>query len=339
MIPDAAYVNCGLPSVQRDLSKPETFFADLVGDAAVIIDEAHRLEDPGGVLTAATDRYPGRRLLAAGTSTAMAVGKPVGALADRMAGVHLCPVPWQECLGAFDIRDLDWRLLRGGLPEHLLAANKDPEFFAEWIDTFYARDVVALFRTRNQRGFLKLFRGLLHESGGQLDFGRLASISGQSRPTVGAHLESLRAVGAIHLVRPFHDEGGQEIVSRPRCYAFDTGIVTFERGWREQDRGLLWKHLVLDTLRLRFPEDRILYWRDKSRREVDFVIQHGTGGVDLVACETDPYALDPGPAELFRSRYVAGTNYIVTPAVGAPYRIRHGSLAFTVCSTPYLASI
>lgn len=339
MIPDAAYLNCGLPSVQRDLSRPETFFADLAGDATVIIDEAHRLDDPAGVLTAATDRYPGRRVLAAGASTAMVAGKATGALADRMAGVHLCPVPWQECLGAFDIGDLDRRLSRGGLPEHLLAANEDPEFFAEWIDTFYALDVLALFRTRNQRGFLELFRGLLHESGGQLDFGRLASMSGQSRPTVGAHLESLRAVGAIHLVRPFHGEGGQEIVSRPRCYAFDTGIVTFERGWRDEDRGLLWKHLVLDALRLRFPEDRVLYWRDKSRREVDFVIQHGTGGVDLVACETDPYALDPGPAELFRSRYEAGTNYIVAPAVGVPYRIRHGSLAFTVCSTPYLASI
>ena len=336
-IPDATYLNCGLPSVQRDLSRPETFFA--AGDATVIIDEAHRLDDPASVLTAATDRYPDRRVLVAGASTTMADGKSAGALADRMRGVRLCPVPWEECLGAFDMGDLDRRLSRGGLPGHLLAVNEDPEFFAEWIDTFYARDVLALFRTRNQQGFLKLFRGLLHASGGQLDFGRLASMSGQSRPTVGAHLESLRALGAIHLVRPFHGEGGQEIVSRPRCYAFDTGFVTFERGWRDGDRCLLWKHLVLDALRLRFPEDRVRYWRDKSRREVDFVIRHGTGGVDLVACETDPYALDPGPAKLFRSRYASGANYIVTPAVHAPYRVRYGSMTFTVCSTPHLVSI
>ena len=338
MVPDAAYLNCALPSVQRDLSKPETFFAGLAGDATVIIDEAHRLDDPASVLTVATDGYPVRRVLAVGTPAAMATGKAAGALAGRMAGVRLCPVPWQECLGAFAVGDLDRRLSRGGLPEHLLAANGDPEFFAEWIDAFYARDVLALFRTRNREGFLALFRGLLHESGGQIDFGRLASMSGQSRPTAGVHLESLRAVGAIHLVRPFHGEGGQEIVSRPRCYAFDTGIVTFERGWRDEDRGLLWKHLVLDALRLRFPEDRIHYWRDKSRREVDFVIRRETGGIDLVACELDPYALDPGPTELFRSRYAAGENYIVTPRTSPAYRIRHGPLAFTACSTAYLAS-
>ena len=96
---------------------------------------------------------------------------------------------------------------------------------------------------------------------------------------------------------------------------------------------------MLDALRLRFPEDNILYWRDKSRREVDFVIRRGDGQVDLVECEIDPYRLDPGPTRLFRSRYAAGANYIVTPAVSAPYRIRHDMLTFTVCPTAHLASI
>jgi uncharacterized protein len=56
----------------------------------------------------------------------------------------------------------------------------------------------------------------------------------------------------VHLLRPFHGGGKREIVSRPKCYAFDTGFVTFEKGWdtiRTDDRGLLWEHLVLDSLR------------------------------------------------------------------------------------------
>ena len=89
----------------------------------------------------------------------------------------------------------------------------------------------------------------------------------------------------------------------------------------------------------RFPEEDILYWRDKSGRELDFVIRRETGAVDLVECEIDPYALDPEPVELFRSRYPAGGNYIVTPVESAPYRIRNGSLTFTVCPTRYLDAI
>ena len=30
----------------------------------------------------------------------------------------------------------------GGLPEALLAAGKDPAFFNEWLDSFYAWDII-----------------------------------------------------------------------------------------------------------------------------------------------------------------------------------------------------
>ncbi len=80
------------------------------------------------------------------------------------------------------------------------------------------------------------------------------------------------------MLPPFHlHRGGKhEITARPECYAFDTGFVTFERGRdsiRDDDRGLLWEHLVLDALRFRGADENIFYWQDKSRREVDFVVR------------------------------------------------------------------
>ena len=146
----------------------------------------------------------------------------------------------------------------------------------------------------------------------------------------------MRITHAVHLLRPLHGGGKQEIVSRPKCYAFDTGFVTHERGWdhiRDDDRGLLWEHLVLDALRMRFPGDDILYWQDKSRREVDFVVRRGRDRVDLVECRINPDKLDPAPAEAFRAIYPEGSNYVVTPRVPEPHRIRRRDLVFTVCST------
>ena len=130
-----------------------------------------------------------------------------------------------------------------------------------------------------------LFRLLLRQSGGQLDYSQLANLSGLSRPTVKAHIEAMQIAHAVHLLRPFHGGGKREIVSRPKCYAFDTGFVTFEKGWdsiRDDDRGLLWEHLVLDSLRFRFADENIFYWQDKSRREVDFVIRRGRDRVDVL---------------------------------------------------------
>ena len=166
---------------------------------------------------------------------------------------------WEECAETFGVADLDRRLLHGGLPEPLLEERKVPEFFSEWIDSFYARDILELFGIRSRQGFLSLFRLLLRQSGGQIDYNRLAGLSELSRPTVKSHIEAMQAAHAVHLLPPFHGGGRREIVSRPKCYMFDTGFVTFERGWesiRDDDRGPLWEHLVLDTLRFRASRTR-----------------------------------------------------------------------------------
>lgn len=336
MIDGALYLNCDLPTVRRSLDDPELFLDGLLSGTVVIFDEIHRLEDPSLLLKIAADEHPEIRVLATGSSTLEATRKFRDSLTGRKISVHLCPVPWEECQRAFSIRDLDHRFLHGGLPEPLLAESKDPLFFNEWVDSFYARDIQELFGIRNRQGFLALFRVLLLQSGGQLDYSRLASLTELSRPTVKAHIEALRVAHAIHLLRPFHGGGKQEIVSRPKCYAFDTGFVTFERGWgriREDDRGILWEHLVLDALRMRFHENDVLYWQDKSRREVDFVIRRAEDEVDLVECKINPDKFDPAAAEAFRRLHPKGMNYIVTPLAHEPYRIRRKDLTFTVCST------
>jgi len=340
MLPDAIYMNCDLPSVSRMLADPELFCSALDKGSVVVFDEVHRLADPSRLLKIAADEYPHLRVLATGSSTLAATRKFRDSLTGRKVEVHLCPVLWDECAEPFGVPDFDRRLLHGGLPEALLASKKDPGFYTEWIDSFYARDVLELFAIRNRDGFLALLRVLLRTSGGQVDYTRLASASELSRPTVKAHLEALQIAHAVHLLRPFHGGGCGEIVSRPKCYAFDTGFVTFEKGWeriRDDDRGLLWEHLVLDTLRARVGDHALFYWQDKSRREIDFVVRRGRDRIDLVECKINPDRFDPDAATAFRARYPRGRNFLVAPQVAARYRMRRGGLVFEVCSTANLA--
>jgi len=337
MIPDAIYMNCDKPSVLRSLQDPELFFDEHEPGSRLILDEVHQLDDPSRLLKIAADEYPHLKVLATGSSTLAATRKFRDSLTGRKQSIHLCPVLWQECIDPFGVRNLDHRLLQGGLPEPLLSgAGKDHAFFREWIDSFYARDIQELFGIRNRQGFLALFRLLLRQSGGQLDFSKLASISELSRPTVKAHIEAMQVAHAIHLLRPFHGGGKREVISRPKCYAFDTGFVTFEKGWdsiRDDDRGLLWEHLVLDTLRAHFSDEDIFYWRDKSHREVDFVIRRSGRGIDIIECKINPDKLDAAPIKVFRALYPEGKNYIASPSVKQPYRIRRGGMVFHVQST------
>lgn len=335
MLPEATYLNCDLPSTQRALQDPELFLRSRPTDKLLILDEVHRLADPSLCLKIAADEYPRMCVLATGSFTLAATRKFRDTLTGRRRTIRLFPVLWGESVGAFEVKDLDRRLLHGGLPELLLSEKMDPAFCSEWIDSFYARDIQELFGVRSRQGFLSLLRLLLRHSGGQVDYSRLASDSGLSQPTVRTHMESMQIACAIHLVPPFHGGGKREIVARPKCYAFDTGFVCHERGWnhiREEDRGLLWEHLVLDTLRSSHEDNAVFYWRDKSAREIDFIIRLGGGQVDTVECRINPEKFSAAATKAFRAYYPDGENYIVSPSVGASYRIRRGNLTYTVCA-------
>ena len=109
----------------------------------------------------------------------------------------------------------------------------------------------------------------------------------------------------------------------PKCYAFDTGFVTFAKGWeriREDDRGYLWEHLVLDSLRARLPDRELYYWRDKSGREVDFVYPERDRQVNAIECKINPDRFESGNLAAFRALYPKGSNYVVSPAVKTPYQ-------------------
>jgi predicted AAA+ superfamily ATPase len=337
LLPPGRYLNCDLPSVVRRLEDPELFFRSLPRGTIVALDEIHRLPDPSRVLKIAADAFPSLRLLATGSSSLAATRKFRDSLTGRKQVVHLPPVLWPECQDDFDV-DIDRRLLHGGLPEMLLADEPDPESYAEWLDSFYARDIQELFGIRERTGFLNLLRLMLRQSGGLADYSALSRECDLSRPTVKAHLEAMAIAYALVPVPPFHGGGRRELVRRPKVYGFDTGFVSFVRGWttlRDDDRGPLWEHLVLDVLRTATNGRGLGYWRDKSDREVDFVVVRGRD-VDAVECKIQPARFDPANLVAFRRNYPRGRNIVVSPGVSEPYDVRADTLIVRVMDCRHL---
>jgi predicted AAA+ superfamily ATPase len=327
MIPEAAYLNCDLPSVARQLENPEFLFGNMPIGATVIFDEIHRIADPSNVLKIGTDEFPHLKILATGSSTLAATKKFRDALTGRKIQLLLPPVLWNECFNDFGILDLDKRLLNGGLPEFLLAKAKNGELFSEWMDSYYARDIQELFNVRNRTGFLKLMNLLFMQSGGTLEITSLAKESGLSRPTVMAHIEALSVAHAIFLVQPFFGGGKKEIVKRPKAYAFDTGFVTHAKGWneiRETDRGLLWEHLVLDMLGVAF--GTVYYWTDKEQNEIDFIVKSQGEELHTIECKINPDKYSPKAVKKFRDFYPNGKNYCFSPHVKIPYKLLYGEI-------------
>lgn len=324
------YLNCDLPVVEEMIRDPVLFFRS-VTRPILVLDEVHQLGDPARVLKIGADQFPALRILATGSSTLAASRRFRDTLAGRKRLVHLVPVLTTE-LPAFGA-SLEARLLRGGLPQPLLSSTRDPGFYREWIDSFFARDIQRLFGFRDVNRFGTFVEYILRQSGGLFETTAAARAVGVTRPTVESHLQALEITNAATLVRPFHGGGQSELVRMAKVFAFDTGFVCFARGWdplRDDDRGLLWEHIVLEHLQATTDEP-VRYWRDKAGREIDFVLAPNRNQVDAIECKWNPDAFDPAALKVFREAYPQGDNYLVTPSGEPPRARRYGRLTVRVC--------
>ncbi len=327
---DAQYLNCDLPSVQQRLADPEAFFRS-VNRSRLVLDEVHQLPDPSSLLKIGADAFPRLKILATGSSTLAATRKFRDSLTGRKRNLHLVPVRHDE-LSAFGIADLRHRLLRGGLPPALLSQEYDPGFYSEWLDSYYARDVQELFRVEKRSGFLKLLESVLCLSGGQMEATALAALCGLSRPTILNYLEVLELTHVVMVVRPYSGGGHRELVRQPKIYGFDTGFVAYARGWsdlRPEDCGLLWEHLVLEQLISNPAEPEVLYWRDKDRHEVDFIIPGTRGSAAAIECKWNVSGFDPRNLKKFRELHPGGKNLVVAANVSEPYTREVGGMVVT----------
>ena len=320
-LPDVEYFDCELPRTRREMEDPEAFLRSLEG-RTVVLDEVHRLPAPSEILKIAADHYPTTRVLATGSSGLTATADFADTLTGRKEEVWLTPMVLAD-LDSFEHPSLEHRLLRGGLPPFFLSEELAERDFQEWMDAFWAKDILELFRLRERRPFLRFVELLLLNSGGMFEATRYARPCEVSRTTISNYLEVLETTLVAHVVRPFSRRPRAEIVSAPKVYGFDTGFVCYFRGWNElrpDDKGRLWEHFVLNELQAHLPTGaKIRYWRSKHGNEIDFILLRRGRDPVAIECKWSADQLDVRNLRVFRAHYPTGKNYIVAADVDRPF--------------------
>jgi predicted AAA+ superfamily ATPase len=326
-LPAVEYLDCELPRVRRSLEDPESFLEASRG-RRVVLDEIHRLPDPAAILKIAADHFPTTRVLATGSSTLGASARFRDTLAGRKEEVWLTPMTRAD-LDDFGDPSLERRLLRGGLPPFFLAERLPERDFQEWLDAYWAKDILELFRLERRSSFQRFFELLLAGSGGIFEAARFSRACEVSRTTIANYLAALEATFVVHVLRPFSAGTPHEIVAAPKVYGFDTGFVCYHRGWselRREDMGLLWEHFVLNEIHARLQMRRVFYWRSKRGNEVDLVLAPRGGTPVAVECKHAADGFDPANLRAFRLRFPKGRNYVVAADVDRPFARRYGTL-------------
>jgi len=317
---DVDYFDCELPRVRRQLEDPEPFLAERRG-RRVVLDAIHRLPNPSEILKIAADHYPDVHILATGSSSLGASSRFRDTLTGRKVEVWLTPMVLDDLVD-FGNTDLAHRFLHGGLPPFFLAEELPERDFQEWMDAFWAKDILELFRLERRYSFLRFMELLFATSGGIFEATRFARPCEVSRTTITNYLSVLQATYVAHVIRPYSTHRPSEIVAAPKVYAFDTGFVCYFRGWtslRPEDFGLLWEHFVLNELQAKLERRDIRYWRDKRGHAVDFVIPQKGGGIIAIEAKWKADAFSPAGLRALSRRYPEARCYVVASDVAGPY--------------------
>lgn len=324
---DTEYFDCELPRVRRMMQDPETFLDDLQG-RRIVLDEIHRLQNPSEVLKIAADHYPRTPVVATGSSTLGASSKFRDTLAGRKRDIWLTPM----CLpDLHDVRKLDlkYRFLRGGLPPFFLSEKFPERDFQEWMDAYWAKDIQELFRLGRRDSFQRFVELVMVQSGSIFEATRFAGPCEVSRPTITNYLRVLEQTFVASVIRPFSTRRPTEIVAAPKVYGFDTGFVSYYRGWqevRQEDLGLLWEHFVLNEIHARTQNRKVLYWRDKHGHEVDFVLSASRNQPLAIECKWSANNFDPTNLAAFRRQHPVGENIVLAHDLQKAFRQSYANL-------------
>ena len=241
----------------------------------------------------------------------------------------------QQDINDFNKTELNYRLHRGGLPPFFLSKDYPEYQFQEWIDAFWTKDIQQLFALERQYSFQKFVELIFTQSGGIFEATSYARPCEVSRSTITNYLKVLEATAVVSIVRPFSSRRSTEIITAPKVYAFDTGFVSYFKGWdklRLDDIGFLWEHYVLNEIYAHTQIKKVHYWRTKHGNEVDFVILPRGGDPITIECKRPENGFDPKNIFAFRRRYPKGENFVVTIDSNRTYTKQFGNIRITFLS-------
>ncbi|MHB1358650.1 MAG: ATP-binding protein [Rhodocyclaceae bacterium] len=291
---------------------------------ALVIDEIQRAPRLLLAIKQAVDadRRPGRFLLT-GSANLMTLPLVADSLAGRIENQVLLPLSQAE-LAAVEMPVVhDWidrlflgeiphpaskrsdtveRVLRGGYPEAI--ARTTPRRRQAWaqhyLDMLIKRDIRDLARLDKLEHLPRLLEMLAQVSGQLCNFTQLGGQIGLDHKTVGKYLAVFEQMYLLQRIPAWAGTALGQLVKTPKLQFLDSGLLAalMEIGditpihQRSRFGPLLESFVFSELLKFCTRSERryaMSYYRDKSQREVDFVIEDAQGkliGIEVKSAAT-----------------------------------------------------
>ncbi|OGM25767.1 hypothetical protein A3D00_02550 [Candidatus Woesebacteria bacterium RIFCSPHIGHO2_02_FULL_38_9] len=274
----------------------------------VVLDEIHKLSDPGRAAKIFFDQLPEYKLIITGSSAFNIKNKASESLAGRKIDYHLYQLSLSEYLVQNGLEnELSFRpmedLLKGretkevfkpydhrailnnilvyGLYPAMQTHPSDSVYLINLIDSVVFKDLVELSLLENKSAALSLLKLLAFQIGSLVNYAELASKLGIGAKTVKRYIELFEQSFIIFTIKPYSSRKRDEIAKMPKIYFYDTGlrnalINNFEPIEGRGDAGQLFENFIVsELLKYNYYGNfgyNCNYWRTKSGSEIDLVL-------------------------------------------------------------------
>lgn len=288
-------------------------------DDLMLIDEVQRVPDLWLAIKHLVDREPrpGRFLLT-GSARLLSLRSLPDALPGRSETIELWPLSQGEIDGApdgfvdaafasrgdlraesNDLRRSDYvqRMLRGGFPDAARRATprRRERFFEAYLSDVITRDVQQVADIERAGDMRRLIALLAAQSGGLVNFARLANDLSITAPTVRSYVEILETIFLVRLIPAWSPGATSRAVGAPKLIFVDSGLAASVAtgAVAVPPIGELLEGFVLSEIarQLTWSNSRVrlYHYRDRDQHEVDAVLEDNAGyvvGIEVKASET-----------------------------------------------------
>lgn len=283
---DFTYQNLEAPDTRLFAeSDPRTFLEPAYKDKGLIIDEAQRVPELFSYLQVIVDENKKAKVILTGSQNFLIHEKISQSLAGRIGILRLLPFSFSEIEQKYNYDNYADYIFSGFYPPVFDRNISPDDWYQNYIQTYLERDVRQLkniFDLTSFTNFLKLCAGRI---GQILNLTALANDCGISVNTAKSWLSVLEASFVIFLLKPYHNNFNKRITKSPKLYFIDVGLASSLLGLKNSTHilqyhsmGSLFENMIIsDILKKYYNEGEIpsiYYWRDKTGREVDLILEY-----------------------------------------------------------------
>ena len=281
---DKPYVNLENPDIRAYANEDPRGFLSEYPDS-VILDEVQRTPHLFSYIQTLSDEknQPSQYVLT-GSHNFLLMENITQSLAGRVAVFKLMPLSMSE-LNLAQLLDKysEAHLFKGFYPR-LYDQNIDIQaYYQNYIQTYIERDVRQIKNISDLNTFQRFLKMCAARTGQILNLSSLANDCGVTHNTVKAWISILQTSYIIHLLYPHYQNYSKRLIKMPKVYFLDPGLVCALVNIKTESqlnthylRGELFETMIVsEFLKYRFNrglEPNCYYWRDKTGREIDLII-------------------------------------------------------------------